>query len=89
LHEINTRLIQAERALLATEGLKHRPWFQHLLYAPGFYTGYGVKTMPGAREAIEQGDWKDVEREIGRIAAAIGREAVLVRDAASRLDRSP
>jgi N-acetylated-alpha-linked acidic dipeptidase len=88
LRDVNTRLIQAERALLATEGLKHRAWFKHLLYAPGFYTGYGVKTMPGAREAIEQGEWNDVDREIARIAQAITREAALVRDAASRLELS-
>jgi N-acetylated-alpha-linked acidic dipeptidase len=45
---INDRLIQAQRALTSAEGLKNRPWYVHMLYAPGFYTGYGVKTMPGA-----------------------------------------
>jgi N-acetylated-alpha-linked acidic dipeptidase len=88
LREINNQLVQAERALLASDGLKHRSWFRHLLYAPGLYTGYGVKTMPGPREAIEQGEWSDVDREISRVAAAVEREAVLVRDAASRLDRA-
>jgi N-acetylated-alpha-linked acidic dipeptidase len=88
LREVNTHLIQAERALLASEGLKNRAWFKHMLYAPGFYTGYGVKTMPGAREAIEQGEWKEVDREIGRIARALGQEADVVREAASRLGRA-
>jgi len=78
LKGINTRLLQAERALTSNEGLAGRAWYKHLLYAPGFYTGYGVKTMPGVREAIEQGQWKDVDREIGRVAAALEREATLV-----------
>jgi N-acetylated-alpha-linked acidic dipeptidase len=75
---VNERLIQAERALTSTEGLKNRPWYVHMLYAPGFYTGYGVKTIPGVREAIEQGQWEDADREIARAAAAIEREATLV-----------
>lgn len=82
---VNNRLLQAERALTSMEGLKGRPWYRHLLYAPGFYTGYGVKTMPAAREAIEQGQWSDVDTEIARIAAALTREATLVSSAAADL----
>src|SRR5205085_2337460 len=82
----NEKLIQAERALTSTEGLKNRPWYVHMLYAPGFYTGYGVKTIPGVREAIEQGQWQDADREIIRAAAAIEREATLVSGIASALD---
>jgi len=81
----NERLIQAERALTSTEGLKNRPWYVHMLYAPGFYTGYGVKTIPGVREAIEQGQWQDADREIARAAAAIEREATLISGIASSL----
>ena len=82
---VNDRLIQAERALTSTEGLKNRSWYVHMLYAPGFYTGYGVKTIPGVREAIEQGQWQDADREIARAAAAIEREATLVSNLASAL----
>ena len=82
---INDRLIQAERALTSTDGLKNRPWYVHMLYAPGFYTGYGVKTIPGVREAIEQGQWQDADREIARAAAAVEREATLVSGIASAL----
>jgi N-acetylated-alpha-linked acidic dipeptidase len=89
LHKINDRLVQAERALLAAEGLKNRPWYRHLLYAPGFYTGYGVKTMPGIREAIEQGKWSDVNGEIGRVAGALQREAALLSEAAGMLAAKP
>lgn len=83
--DINTRLLQAERALTSAEGLNARPWYRHMLYAPGFYTGYGVKTVPGVREAIEQGEWQNVEREIVRAAAAIEREATLVSQIADAL----
>jgi N-acetylated-alpha-linked acidic dipeptidase len=75
---VNERLVQAERALTSTEGLKNRPWYVHMLYAPGFYTGYGVKTIPGVREAIEQGQWQDADREITRAASALEREATLI-----------
>jgi N-acetylated-alpha-linked acidic dipeptidase len=82
---VNERLIQAERALTSTEGLKNRPWYVHMLYAPGFYTGYGVKTIPGVREAIEQGQWQDADREITRAAAALEREATLISAIAAAL----
>ena len=82
---VNARLIQAERALTSTEGLKGRPWYVHMLYAPGFYTGYGVKTIPGVREAIEQGQWEDADREIARAGAAVEREATLISGLATTL----
>ena len=82
---VNERLLQAERALTSTEGLKNRPWYVHMLYAPGFYTGYGVKTIPGVREAIEQGQWQDADHEIARAASALEREATLVSGIASTL----
>jgi len=82
---VNERLIQAERALTSSEGLKNRAWYVHMLYAPGFYTGYGVKTIPGVREAIEQGNWQDADREIARAAAAVEREATLVSSLAAML----
>ena len=49
-------------------GLPRRPWYRHLLYAPGYYTGYGVKTMPGVREAIEEKNYAEAEAEIVRVA---------------------
>ena len=82
---VNERLVQAERALTSMEGLRNRPWYVHMLYAPGFYTGYGVKTIPGVREAIEQGQWSDADREIARAAAAVEREATLVSGLSSML----
>jgi N-acetylated-alpha-linked acidic dipeptidase len=82
---VNTQLLQAERALTSPEGLKNRPWYVHMLYAPGFYTGYGVKTVPGVREAIEQGQWQDADREIVRAATALDREATLISGLASTL----
>jgi len=85
LAEVNRRLMRAERVLMLRDGLEHRPWFKHSLYAPGFYTGYGVKTMPGIREAIEQSEWGRVNGEIGRLAEAVNAEAALVKEAATLL----
>ena len=64
-----------------------RPWFQHLLYAPGFYTGYGVKTVPAVREAIEQKKYGDVDEAMTRVAAVVNAEAALVERAASALGK--
>ena len=57
--------------MLLESGLPERSWYKHVLYAPGMYTGYGVKTMPGIREAIEQRDFKRADEEIKRTAAAL------------------
>jgi N-acetylated-alpha-linked acidic dipeptidase len=84
---INARLIQSERQLTDPDGLPKRPWYRHLLYAPGFYTGYGVKTMPGVRESIEQKQYPDAEREIVRVAKALDRETTLIDAAAADLER--
>jgi N-acetylated-alpha-linked acidic dipeptidase len=87
LRAINEQLLQSERAFLDTAGLKQRAWYRHLLYAPGFYTGYDVKTMPGIREALEQGAWGEVDGEIVRVADALKREASLVGGASRKLDQ--
>ena len=82
MRAVNAKLLQSERQLTDDGGLPKRPWYRHMLYAPGFYTGYAVKTMPGVREAIEQKSYAEAEREVGRVAAALQREAALL-DAAS------
>ena len=64
-------LIQTERALIRSEGLPRRPWYKHLIYAPGFYTGYGVKTLPGVQEALEERHWKEAEEQIEIAAQAL------------------
>jgi len=67
---VNQALYKAEQQLLSDNGLPRRSWYRHVIYAPGFYTGYGVKTLPGIREAIEQRNWKEAQEQIG-IAAAV------------------
>jgi N-acetylated-alpha-linked acidic dipeptidase len=67
---VNQALYRAEQQLLSDNGLPRRPWYRHVIYAPGFYTGYGVKTLPGIREAIEQRNWKEAQEQIV-IAAAV------------------
>ena len=66
-------LFGSERALTRAAGLPQRPWFKHQIYAPGLYTGYGVKTLPAVREAIEQRDWKQAREQIVLVAQTIER----------------
>lgn len=69
VHSFNQKLYQAEQRLLG-QGLPMRPWYKHVIYAPGYYTGYGVKTMPGIREAIEEKKWDQAQDQI-RVTAAV------------------
>ena len=85
---LNRILMQTERALTSEAGLPRRPWFKHQVYAPGYYTGYGVKTLPGVREAIEQRDWDEVADQIvitaktlERFADSIDRATAVLSDA--------
>ena len=87
LARLNAGLISSERKLTNSEGLPGRPWFEHLIYAPGVYTGYGVKTLPGVREAIEQKHWKEAETEVARLSAALEDEAGLIDSLAAELER--
>jgi N-acetylated-alpha-linked acidic dipeptidase len=64
LGRLNKILFTAEQSLLSEKGLPRRPWYRHQVYAPGFYTGYGVKTLPGVREGIEEKNWKEAQERI-------------------------
>jgi len=74
--EFNQALYRSEQQLLSVTGLPRRSWYKHTLYAPGAYTGYGVKTMPGIREAIEQRNWKEVQEQIEVDANILDKLAV-------------
>jgi N-acetylated-alpha-linked acidic dipeptidase len=87
VRQINQKLIQSERQLTNPDGLRSRPWFKNLVYAPGFYTGYGVKTIPGVREAIEQERWSEAEAEIVRVAEALTAHAAMIASAAADLEK--
>jgi N-acetylated-alpha-linked acidic dipeptidase len=69
--QLDALLMKSERALLSSNGLPRRDWFKHQIYAPGFYTGYGVKTLPSVREAIEQRDWMEAAQQIEIVAKTI------------------
>jgi len=71
LNLLNKVLYQAEQKLMVQGGLPRRPWYRHTIYSPGYYTGYGVKTLPGIREAIEQRNWKEAQEQIEIVAKAI------------------
>ena len=81
-------LMRTERALTRDAGLPRRPWFTHHIYAPGFYTGYGVKTLPGVREAIEERQWEEASQQIEILWEVIERFAGEVDRASAILDRS-
>ena len=88
MQALNAKLIQAERKLTNPDGLPRRPWYKHLIYAPGFYTGYGAKTLPGVREGIEEKHYQEADKEIVRVAKALQDYADAIDSAAADLEKA-
>jgi N-acetylated-alpha-linked acidic dipeptidase len=84
---LNQLLLQSERRLTLQEGLPRRPWYKHLIYAPGWYTGYSPKTMPAVREAIEEKRYADADPEIAKVAKVLEAEAELIDQAAGEMEK--
>jgi N-acetylated-alpha-linked acidic dipeptidase len=78
---VNAALTELEQSLIDSHGLPGREWYQHMIYAPGLHTGYGVKTLPGIREAIEERRWDEANRYIGVVSRALNAYS-------ARLDRA-
>jgi N-acetylated-alpha-linked acidic dipeptidase len=87
LRLLNEKLIASERGLTNADGLPRRPWYKHMLYAPGIYSGYDVKTVPSVREGIEQKKYAEAEQEIARVARVLEDEAALIEAAAQQLEK--
>lgn len=85
---VNRVLIESERRLTDSRGLPGRSWYKHRVYAPGMYSGYGAKTLPGIREAIEQGKWLEADVEIGVVGRVLSEEAVLIDRAAVIMEQA-
>jgi len=71
--EINALLRTVEQAFISQKGLPRREWFKNMIYAPGYYTGYGVKTLPGIREGLEERNWNEVREYINEVAKSLDR----------------
>jgi len=78
---MNSTLTTLEQNLTDPRGLPGREWYQHMVYAPGMHTGYGVKTLPGIREAIEERRWDEANEYIGVVARALNNYS-------ARMDRA-
>jgi len=80
---VNRAFIMAERDLIEPTGLPDRPWYRHVVYAPGLYTGYGVKTIPGVREAVDAGNYARAAEQARLVVRALERAAETLRRAGS------
>jgi len=87
LEALNRELIESERKLTNEDGLPRRPWYKHLIYAPGIYSGYEVKTVPSVREGIEQRRYAEAESEIARVGKALQDEAAWIDAAAGAVEK--
>jgi N-acetylated-alpha-linked acidic dipeptidase len=80
LPRINFALIQAERAMLG-EGLPHRAWFRHNIYAPGEYTGYAAVALPSINESMDHEDAATAQQGLEAVTAALQRAATMLESA--------
>ena len=83
--ELNRFLRTFERRLTSDAGLPGRPWYRHQIYAPGQYTGYGVKTLPAIREAIEQRRWDEANTQIRLVANLLDDARVAIEAMTAKL----
>jgi N-acetylated-alpha-linked acidic dipeptidase len=88
LLDLNKGMIESERRLTTEQGLPRRPWYQHMIYAPGVYSGYGAKTIPGVREAIEQKHWEEANTEIERVSGVLSSERGLIDSLADEMEKA-
>jgi len=86
--QVNQLLREVEQAMTRSDGLPRRKWFKNMIYAPGFYTGYGVKTLPGIREGLEERNWDETHFYILEVAKALDRAAAKINAAADILKAS-
>jgi len=87
LQDLNGKLAESEQRLTTEGGLLRRPWYKHMIDAPGVYSGYGVKTIPGVREAVEQKHWDEATSEIVRVAKVLDAETALINSVAAELEQ--
>jgi N-acetylated-alpha-linked acidic dipeptidase len=83
---VNDLLMKSGPALTDEAGLPARPWFKNQIYAPGAYTGYEAKPLPGVLEALDRKNWKESESQIPREAEALDRETKIIDAAAAALE---
>jgi N-acetylated-alpha-linked acidic dipeptidase len=88
LPAINAQLIAVERSLTLPDGLPNRPWYRNQIYAPGLYTGYGVKTLPGVRESIEEKQWKLAEEQAVRVGKVLENAGEKIQSAAAAIGQT-
>ena len=82
--KINALLRNVDQAFINSKGLPRRDWFKNMMYAPGYYTGYGVKTLPGIREGLEERKWNEVRVYIKEVSKALDRASENI-NSASRI----
>ncbi|MGA3346655.1 MAG: M28 family metallopeptidase [Terracidiphilus sp.] len=75
LVRLNLALRQAENALLSDAGLPNRPWYRHVIYAPGEYTGYSAVVLPGVNEALDAHDLTRAAQQLTVLTQALTRAA--------------
>ena len=84
LAEVNRLIMRAERELIDERGIWRRPWYRSVIYAPGYYEGYAAKTLPGVREAMEEGEWEIAKTQAVILNQALRRAAAVVLEAAEK-----
>jgi N-acetylated-alpha-linked acidic dipeptidase len=85
--KLDKLMYQVESKLIRKEGLPRRPWYRHHVYAPGYYTGYGVKTLPGVREGIEEAKWQETQEQMAKLAEVLNAYSTQLDEAAALMNK--
>lgn len=88
LATLNRLLYTTERRMLLPDGLPGRSWYRHAIYAPGTYTGYGVKTLPSVREALEGRRWEEAAQQEQVLVTVLNAVTAQIAEATSQLGAS-
>ncbi|MBT5072617.1 MAG: folate hydrolase, partial [Kordiimonadaceae bacterium] len=86
INKLDMLMYQVEAKLIRPEGLPRRPWYRHHVYAPGYYTGYGVKTLPGVREGIEEAKWSETQEQMAKLAEVLNDYAAQLEEATALMN---
>ena len=83
----NTALGKVEQGLQIEGGLPQRPWYRHSLTAPGMYTGYGAKTLPGIREAVDLNRTQEANQQANILGTVLAKFNNLIEQVIVQLER--
>jgi N-acetylated-alpha-linked acidic dipeptidase len=87
VNQLNSDLMQVQRAFLTERGLPERPWFKNQIYAPGAYTGYGAKPIAAVREYMDESKWSEADAQVPMVGGVMQHIAEAIQKCAADMEQ--